>query len=95
MKNWYSKMLFGNGEEPYCPNCKALFIFGPIFDHDKRECLKCGIELREWNLSKGVYIINPAEAPELIKNIIDYLDKFTEYEACDHLLSLEEFFENE
>jgi hypothetical protein len=93
--NWHTKMIIGKDDKCYCPNCNSVFIFGPFFDHHKRQCLECKIELREWNMNRAIYLISTQHAPEIIKRIIPHLDALTEQDAYAELRKLEAMFGKE
>ncbi len=94
-RSWYVRL---NGpkidlKSACCPKCDAPYKVGPIFDHDPRPCLNCGTTLIEWNMMDPIFIINYNQAPQIVKNIIDYLAPFTEQEADMELLKLLRFME--
>lgn len=86
---WYSKLTIGEDTFINCPSCGKRYVFGPIFDHHKRHCLECKKELREWNMNKSIYLIDVEKSPDIIKEIILYLDQLTENEAYNELRFLE------
>jgi hypothetical protein len=78
---WYSKVKGIDQDKLTCPGCSAKFISGPLFDHDPRNCLRCGTKLIEWNLVSDIILIDVEQAPPVIRSIIHALAPLTEPDA--------------
>lgn len=86
---WYSRcVVLKDGLSLKCPRCGADFHVGPMFDHDKRPCLNCGVPLVEWNLMSVVIVVDVDSAPRLVQEMIAYMGDLTEPDAQDQLEGL-------
>ena len=89
-EKWYSRLTYSDKSSTglTCPSCEKTFPLGAGFDHDRRECLHCKIELREWVTNKAAYLFGYEESPELIKVISKYLESKDEYTASKEIQEL-------
>lgn len=76
---------------PDCPRCQADYPFAPLFDHHPRRCPSCRTEVIELATITVVYLIDPEAAPPIIRELLGYLDRFTEPEAERELTVLMNF----
>jgi hypothetical protein len=88
--NWYNKVLIKPGSKLLCPSCQVKYPFGAVFDHHKRICPSCKIEVLEWHLDRKIVLIIPALAPVQLTPLISYLKTLSESEVLGLLNLMDE-----
>lgn len=88
---WYTRTVLDGKKICQCPNCNSPFPYGPFFDHHGSQCPSCKISLVELQINGDLILIDQENAPEIVKNLILYINKLNEHDAFDELLVLMEF----